>query len=940
MPAQDPVRPWLRWRTVSADGYRLHYPAELESWARDLASRAHAIDSAVAAAVGRAVPKPMDIVVDDPLGLANGYALPFLDKPVSVLYATPPDPRNDIGNYRTWGELLSVHELAHIAHLAQPSRNRMQRALWRSSPVSMGPIALKAPRWVLEGYATYVEGRVTGSGRPNHAWRPAILRQWAVEGRLPSYGQLAGVDDFAGGEFAYLGGSAFLDWLTHREGDSSLTHLWRRLTARRVRGFDDAFRGVYGDVPSALYGLHTAELTRDAMAVKSALERAGIMEGELVQRLNWATGDPAISPNGDRVALTLRDRERPGRLVVWSTRPQEEDTAAIRRRIEEQKRDPEDVPDRRFHPVPKRAEKTLLANHGRSYQMPRWFSDNRRVLATRWTQREDLTLSPALYIWDTENGDVRPVTPAVGVLHGDPAPDGRSAIAMQCHGGHCDVARVDLARGAITTLLEGTPDRSYYRPRFSADGRHFVASMADRGTWKIVVATARADSVRVVDPGDGANRFDAQWVADDTIVVVSERGGIPNLEQIALADGRITSITRVTGAAMAPDVNRADGSIWFLALHSRGFDVRRIPRGTAAADTVVPVPAATFGYAGVHHAMPRELPSRSVAPPRAYGAGPRHARWLPGGFYSGDGAGGMLSVYTGDIVGRLTASVTGAYGEIGTWRGASLRSAWRYPRPALEAGIHGLVHEPSLGRDGLPRAAGLDATVLHGLLAASRDHGGEAWRLRWRVGGAGGRLSVNDSAALSRSVAFGEAALALQQYRGARGITEALRVHVTYGRTRNDYHRVLGTMTLRTLGRDMVPFQASLTAGRVVGDVPGFEQFSVGGGASPVMDSALVAQRYAMPMFPTGVSTGPSLLAWRVAIPSAWTFFYEAASTAPTLYRHGNWVRAAGVDARGVLPVVPVAFVPRIELRAGAAYVLDDPFRKRVRAFLEMKIEP
>src|SRR6185503_16949450 len=443
-------------------------------------------------------------------------------------------------------------------------RNPRERLIWSVLPARLGPIARRTPRWVYEGYATMIEGRISGTGRPNNVWRPAILRQWAIEGRLPTYGQLNAVSDFYAGEFAYLGGSAFLEWLARRDGDSSLVHVWRRLSARRVRTFDAAFAGVYGESPALLYGRHVAELTRDAMAAKAALERAGIVQGELVQRLFWGTGDPAVSPDGERVAIVLRERDRPSRVVVWKTAPAQPDTNAARRRAELLRRDPEDVPDRRVYPAPKRAERTLLAPNGRGYQMPRWFADNRRVLLTRWVPRSDGSLSSALSVWDTETGSVRQVTRAVGVMQGDPYPDGKSALAMQCHWGHCDVGNVDLERGVMKTVLEGNARTTYYRPRLSPDAKRVAASMIDDdGQWRVVVADQYGRAMRAVGPDDGANRYDAQWLNDDSLVVVSERGGIPNLEMIRVSDDSTRSITRVTGAAVAPEVNRKDGSIWF-----------------------------------------------------------------------------------------------------------------------------------------------------------------------------------------------------------------------------------------------------------------------------------------------------------------------------------------------------------------------------------------
>ena len=93
-------------------------------------------------------------------------------------------------------------------------------------------------------------------------------------------------------------------------------------------------------------------------------------------------------------------------------------------------------------------------------------------------------------------------------------------------------------------------------------------------------------------------------------------------------------------------------------------------------------------------------------------------------------------------------------------------------------------------------------------------------------------------------------------------------------------------------------------------------------------------------MYPTAVSIGQSLLAWRASIPGSWTLFYEAASTAPSLTEHARWHRAFGFDAKLAFPLTPVAFLPRVEIRGGAAYTLDEPLRRKVRGFLEMRFDP
>ena len=944
--AQDPIRPWLEWRTLRTPTHQFHFRAELEDWTRHVASRVEAVDSLLGVLVGFSPEHPVHIVVDDPFGVPNGYALPLIDRPATVWWAYPPDPRNDIGNFNTWGELLAVHELAHLAHLTRPSRNAFQRRLWETLSANIGPIVRRAPRWVYEGYATVLEGQITGSGRPNNVWRPAILRQWAVEGRLPTYEQLNGSDAFVGGEFAYLGGSAFLEWLSAREGDSALVHLWRRMTARRVRTFHEAFTGVFGDSPAVLYGLHTAELTRDAMAAVEALRDSGLVEGELVQRLTWETGDPAISPDGRRVAITLREPNRPGRTVVWNTATPPPDTAAIRKAVEALIKDPQDVTDGQFYPREREAQATLLARNGRSFQQPRWFPDNRTLVVTRWTPRADGSTGPELYLWDTETDGVRQLTRSAGALHPDPAPDASEVVAMRCAAGHCDIARVDVATGALTTLLEGDPATTYYRPRYSPDGRRIVASVSAQGRWRIVIADRDGRNARIMGPDDGANRYDASWFLGDTLVVVSERGGIANLELLPLDSDSAIALTRVTGAAVAPDVNRNDRSIWFLDLHARGYDVRRLDPATRAA-TVLPVRAEAFGLAGTRGTHPGMPVARNfVSESRPYGIGPRHSRWLPGAYASSEGVGGFLTVFSGDIVGRYGVTVTGAYGEPGTWQGGSVRSAFRVFRPTIEMGALGIIHQPSRSGIAVAAADSLDVNLVQPALAISGQHLGDGWLARGRLGGSVGRVGIERTgASYTRSLAFAELEFQLQQHRGAQGLLERFRVHTTSGESRGAFQRTVGSIELATVGSDLVPIEVGATVGAITGNPLPFEHFAIGGIAPPVGDSSLLSQRYYLPMLPTAIATGTGLVAWRAALPSAgWTLYFEGASavTADVLdiKNFTRWHRALGVEVRVTLPPVPVLYTPGVQARAGVAYTLDVPYRRTARGYLSMRMEP
>ncbi|OYV71550.1 MAG: hypothetical protein B7Z72_06700, partial [Gemmatimonadetes bacterium 21-71-4] len=570
------------------------------------------------------------LVIDDPHNLPNGFTLPFIDSPVIAFWPVPPTPRQAIGNVRTWGEMLSVHEFAHVAHLARPSRNPLDRLAWALTPVDIGPLVRRLPRWAIEGYATYVEGQVTGSGRPNGAWRAAVLRQWALEGRLPTYAQLSDWGAFEGRDFAYLAGSAFLEWLARQQGDSSLVYVWRRATARVERPFDEAFAGVFGDSPRVMYGRFAAQLTAQATDVERALAAQGVVDGHMVAHLDWATGDPALSPDGQRVAIVLRSGAEPPRTVVWPTETPPPDTAATRRRRAMLARDPEDVAARQFYPAPRTPIATLPAVDGRGFVDPRFFRDGRRVLVSHLTAQANGTLRPDLYIWDTARGGVRRITHDAAIQDADPSPDGRTAVATRCAAGSCDVVRVDLESGRVTTLLAGSPDRSYFRPRFSPDGTRFVVSASTNGHWALLIADRDGGRPSTLGPADDADRYDATFTpAGNALVYTSDRGGMINLAEFNFTTRAEQTLTRVTGAAVAPAVDPVDGSVWFLSLHAGGYDLRRLPRHTTTAVTAPDI-VGRFGAAAPP--VPRErnaMPINPVAGPTPYGLGPRHTRYLP-----------------------------------------------------------------------------------------------------------------------------------------------------------------------------------------------------------------------------------------------------------------------------------------------------------------------
>jgi Tol biopolymer transport system component len=938
------VRPWLDWRTIRSGRFDVHYPSEMAAWARFVAERMPAIDSSVSKLVGYSPPMRVQIVVEDPFDDSNGFAFTVLDHPVIVFWAAPPDPRESIGQFRTWPEMLAVHEFGHMAHLTRPSRNPFTRLLWRMAPVNLGPIAYRSPRWVIEGYATYIEGVVTGSGRPHGVWRPATLRQWAIEGRLPSYAQLSSWNDFDGGEFAYLAGSAFLEWLARRNGDSSLVDIWRRLTARTNRSFDEAFAGVYGDPPAVLYDRFRAEVTANSVAIDSALAREGLVEGELVQHLSRATGDPAVSRDGQHVAIVLRSAGRAPRVVVWRS-ASEPDTNSQRARQRLLQRDPEDVPARHIYPAAKRALATLVARDGRAFEDPRWFPDGRRLLLWRSTRRPDGSLRPELYVWNYVDGGVRRLTHEESVRVGDVSPDGRSVAALRCRAGRCDVVVIDVASGSSRTVAPGDALTSYARPRWSPDGRTIAVAVQRENRWRIALIDPNEPATRIVDPDDGANRFDPAWLGPEALVVVSDQQGAPNLERLDLS-GAATAhpLTRIAGAAIAPDVSEADSSIWFLSLHSQGYDVRRLAPPMAIAETSSPlldprlVPVVVNPSSSVRVFSPSPISAE-----RRYALGDRQTRWLPAGSGSAIGREATLGIINSDAVGRLTMLGQAAFGSGDVWRGGALDVTWRGSRPSASLSLFdAITTNPVIGD--VPPAL-ISTERLSGVGARTDySYAFDRASIRASLGGSLSRVALGEvvgTYSSARDLVFGELAGAARQIGDAASFNQSVLVHGDIGESSSEtFERLVVSLGGRVGVRGFLPLDLGGTYG-IVSQGAVFEQFVIGGLPTTLIDPSLLTQRVLMAVLPTDVAHGDHVLTYRVATSLfGLTPYYWGGSAQDETNDFTQWHRVVGAELTIDQTPVSVLGLPGARLIAGVGRSLDPPFADRTRGYFIVLLRP
>ena len=892
------------WRTVTTPHFRVHYPAPYEAWSLRAAQRLEAIREAVVQEVGFAPKQITDVLVMNPVADPNGITLPLLDSPRIILYTEAAGPELEIGDYTDWIDLLTVHEVTHLVHLLRPSRNPMQQLLGRVLPLD--PITLRAPRWVLEGYATVVEGRLTGSGRPSSAMRAAILRRWAQGGRLPTYGQLAANRSFLGMSMAYLAGSAYLEWLEERGGAGSLRRLWARMTARQNRTFEQAFEGVFGDRPDRLYGRFVAELTERAVTLDRAAAAATAREGTLWQETTRNAGDPDVSPDGSQLALVLRPQAKPARLVVLSTSAATEEERKLGDRIAKiLARDPEDVAPVRVRPLPRKPLHSFTPPDGGDVETPRWMPDGHALLYSHRQPDADGFLHRDLFLWRLDTGTSRRVTHLADVSDVDPLPDGKRAVAVRNRFGFSQLVLVDLDRGEVTPLTEPSLERVYSHPRVSADGRAIAYSVHGSDRWRVAVRAMDGGTERVLAAEPRTNVVMPAWsrtTAGDLYATVMQRGFI-DLHRFA-ADGSDTAVTQTQGAAFSAAPS-TDGRLFFMSLEPDGFTVRTIDGHADAA----PAPPA-IADRDLTPALPlvanatRTFESRPLSTPRAYGIGRQEPAWFTGGAYAANVRTTELGVRFGDVVGRLDTLVVGAIGGADSPHGLGVATTWRGWPVAVSAHAYS--------------ARGVDAP----------EHGLEL-RGSWDAVFLRSYLRI-DAGALTGSLtrAFAESSFRTHQLQGSARADEGVALAIDGGE---------GARHLRAIARASLAL-GSLRAGvRYQRDSTGgandaLQQIAVGGIDTSLTPLSAFATRVLDPALDPRALLGPRYEGRRAELGlGVVTAFWQRHIVA------GRSTSLAGFELVTRRAPTPIVKAPALDLTLGIARLLDE---HRTRAWLAVRWRP
>ena len=564
------------WQTIHTEHFNVHFSSEHTDFAKSTAVELEIVRTKVLEQQNRALDKIVDVVVFDPLNAANGFALPTSNNPVMALFTTPPQSDTVISNSSGWQQLLVLHEYIHLVHLAQPTRNDWQqkiRGVWDIYDLTYGD----TPRWVAEGYATLIESKMTGRGRLFDNYAEAILREFAQQGALPTYGQLNSDEGFMAGSMAYLMGSRFLYWLEQNYSEQLLDNIWVRMRAVKSRDFDDAFSGVFGQSAARLYRRFIAEYTYKAMQQE---QTESPLNSKLWLELDLYASNPALSNDGSKIAIVERDEKSKTKLIIYSTedntKARDKFTKVQKELLENDKQDVPDTPPIVF----KREQKQVLNQINRAgIANPQWVNNN-TLYFNAYSSEGSGTYNKVsdIFSYNTDTGNIEQLTELAGIRRFSVTRDGETLYGEQIRAGYSELVKVDLNTQTITPLFSKSLKTTYDYPTLSPDETKLAYLSASLNeNWQLYIQGVGGDTRESVPMPNGYQYLSQPSFSQngESIYFVA---GLNNKTDIYNYHIKNNTLTRLTNGqeALAYPIEAEGGSLLYFSINADGPDVKTL----------------------------------------------------------------------------------------------------------------------------------------------------------------------------------------------------------------------------------------------------------------------------------------------------------------------------------------------------------------------------
>ena len=552
-PGAAAVDPNLHWRTLDSAHFTLVYHDGEEKLAQHMLDVAEQTRADLDPWLRWDPLERVQLVLTDHEDLPNGETTTFPRDNVQ-LFVSPPDDVDSLEDFDDWFRLLITHEYTHVLQLdkATGAPAALRDVFGRNQALFPGTFN---PTMLVEGLAVYDEtDAAAGVGRGQSSLYAMYMRAEVQQGVRPwSQVTMAGVTEWPGGTLPYLYGVDFYQFADQTYGNRSIPALVGNYSHDLIPflvgwNMEDSFDG--DDVPD-VWPKFTDYLQKHYGAPPYPTGTA-LREGERITWHGYDTGSPRAAADG-RLFYVRDDWHQHPAIMVWE---------------------------------PGKGSRVLAE----TFTPARLdWSSKAGLLVARPEVCREYHLNFDLYKVDPDSGHVTRLTECGRYHYGTWSPDGGHIAAARMDLGQSSLVLLDAKGGDPQVLWSGQSGEILGGIDWSPDGEHLAAALWRPGRrWALeeFSFSVRQWKVLAKDIGDVA---DPRYTPDGgAVLFTSDAGGVYNLRRVQQDNGAVVTLTRVFTGAFSPSIGK-DGDLYYLGYTAAGYDVYRLPAGSALKETLVPV---------------------------------------------------------------------------------------------------------------------------------------------------------------------------------------------------------------------------------------------------------------------------------------------------------------------------------------------------------------